>query len=119
MALFCVGRNNESHRHLAIGTKVGISILSIDQTDISARFAAKTDLGGYADIATFESVTGARLVEGAVAGFQGTVSELIPAGDHTIYLCRLAFGILGPDGSPLLYFSRDYYSLGAIVRGTR
>ena len=119
MALFCVGRNNKSHRHLTIGTKVGISILSADQSVISARFAAKAELGGYADITTFETAPGVPLVEGAVAGFEGTVSELIPAGDHTIHLCRLGFGILGADGGPLLYFSRDYYSLGVIVRGSQ
>lgn len=116
MALFCVGRENASHRYLAIGTDVGISILGEDQTDMSARFAGKTELGGYADIAVVEAAPGVSLIEGAIAGLSATVDQMIPGGDHTIYLCRLASGALGADGGPLLYFWRDYHALGGTLR---
>jgi flavin reductase (DIM6/NTAB) family NADH-FMN oxidoreductase RutF len=115
MALFCVGRGNDSHRHLSVGTRVGISILSTDQAELSARFAGKAEPGGYADIALCETPRGEALIEGAVAGVAGVVSELIPAGDHTIYLCRLGGGVVGMDGDPLLYFSRDYWCLGGTL----
>ena len=116
LALFCVGRENASHRHLAIGTEVRISILADDQTDISARFASKAELGGYADIAVLDAAPGLSLIDGAIAGLAATVTELIPGGDHTIYICRLTSGVLGADRGPLLYFWREYHGLGGALR---
>jgi flavin reductase (DIM6/NTAB) family NADH-FMN oxidoreductase RutF len=111
LALFCVAQKNHSYRHLEIGTAIGISLLSEQQSDLSTRFAGKVPPGGYADVPIVEATPGIPRLRDALAFGEGKISELIPAGDHTIYLCRLDEGALGADGRPLLYFSRGYCSL--------
>jgi flavin reductase ActVB len=116
IALFCVGRANESHGHLAVGTPVGISILSAAQTEVSNRFASKAGPDGYHDMETIENTPGIPLLPGAVAMIEGAITNLIPAGDHTIYLCQLNWAQSDPDGVPLLYYGRHYHGLGPLPR---
>ena len=112
VALFCVGNKNQSHAHLRHGMVVGISILASDQKELSGRFAGKAEPGTYADVATLPLKSGAHSLEGAVAGLSGTITKLIPVGDHTIYLCKLTASRIEPAGEPLLYYARDYRLLG-------
>jgi len=112
VALFCVGNKNESHTHLKAGMAVGISILASDQIELSARFAGKAEPGGYADVTTRPLSSGALALEGAVAAVSGIIEELVPVGDHTIYLCRLTASHIDPAATPLLYYARDYRLVG-------
>lgn len=116
LALFCIGNQNRSARHLARDSRIGISFLAADQSELSARFAAKSELGGYADVEIFEDKAGVPLLKGAVANVEGAIKDLIPAGDHTIYLCRLGPAVLIPGGRPLLYHARTYHTLGEALR---
>jgi flavin reductase (DIM6/NTAB) family NADH-FMN oxidoreductase RutF len=108
MALFCVGNKNQSHAHLKSGLAVGLSILASGQTELSARFAGKAEPGGYADVPTITLPCGASILDGAVAGIGGVIDELVPVGDHTIYLCKLIASRVDPATEPLLYYARDY-----------
>jgi flavin reductase (DIM6/NTAB) family NADH-FMN oxidoreductase RutF len=55
---------------------------------------------------------GATGLEGAVAAVGGVIDELIPVGDHTIYLCKLNACRVDLSGNPLLYYARDYRLIG-------
>lgn len=112
VALFCVGSNTQSYTYLEAGMAVGISILATDQKALSARFAGKAEPGGYADVATFTLPSGTRVLDGAVAAVGGIIDDLIPVGDHTIYLCKLTSSRTDPAGEPLLYYARDYRVIG-------
>lgn len=118
LALFCVARKNDSHRYLGLGMPVGISMLAGHQSGLSTRFAGKAEPGGYADVLIAEKTPGVPVLQSALATLEGAVSEMIPAGDHTIYLCRLSGGALGAECDPLLYFARDYRKLGEAVTST-
>jgi flavin reductase (DIM6/NTAB) family NADH-FMN oxidoreductase RutF len=112
--LFCVGKTNESHGRLKAHTPVGISILSEDQTELSTRFASKRAAERYAGIATTPSQSGVPLLAGAIAYIEGTITTLIPAGDHTLYLCQVHWARAEARGAPLLYFSRHYHQLAPL-----
>jgi flavin reductase (DIM6/NTAB) family NADH-FMN oxidoreductase RutF/NAD(P)H-dependent FMN reductase len=114
MALFCVGNGNESRGHLKLHTSVGISILSKAQSELSNRFAGKAASDRYAGVATVEHASGVSLLSGAIACMEGTIARLIPAGDHTIYLCQVSWAHAEPEGTPLLYFSRQYHQLASL-----
>ena len=45
---------------------------------------------------------------------EGTITNLIPAGDHTIYLCQVTWAHADRDGAPLLFFSRHYHQLAPL-----
>lgn len=111
IALFCVGRSNDSHSHLSKKMPIGISILSIGQSEVSNRFATRTASERCEGIDTIEKTPGVPLLAGAIAILEGTIANLIPAGDHTVCLCDLERAEIHNDEAPLLYYSRNYHSL--------
>ena len=114
LALFCVGKGNTSHSHLKRGTLVGMSILRCDQRMLSKRFAAKAEIGDYADIDVTSGLHGAAVLSGALAVLEGEVAELYPAGDHTIFLCSVKSAKCDANGAPLLYCLRNYHALAEL-----
>jgi flavin reductase (DIM6/NTAB) family NADH-FMN oxidoreductase RutF/NAD(P)H-dependent FMN reductase len=114
IALFCVGNSNDSHPHLKHHTPVGISILSKAQSDLSSRFSAKVAADRYAGVPTIERTPGIPLLSGAVACLEATITDVIPTGDHTIYLCQVNWAQTDQGGSPLLYYSREYCQLRSL-----
>jgi len=114
MALFCVGRSNLSHRYLDVDTPVGISILAAEQCELSNRFAGKSELGGYQDIEVVDDECGAPVLPEALATIVGTISDRIPAGDHTIYVCDLHGAQTSVRRQPLLYCARAYHTLSPL-----
>jgi flavin reductase (DIM6/NTAB) family NADH-FMN oxidoreductase RutF len=114
LALFCVGRGNTSHAFLNKGTAVGISILAAEQQALSHRFATKVALGGYVDVDVTAGDEGAPVLRGAVAVMTARIVELVPAGDHTIYVCRLQWAHASSQRRPLLYCARNYHTLAPL-----
>lgn len=113
-ALFCVGTMNDSHPHLAVGTAIGISLLSAAQRPLSDRFAGKAGPQGYDDVATVEGPGGVLLLPGALAHLSARVAELVPAGDHSIVVCDLDAAIVADEAPPLLHFARAYHALAPL-----
>lgn len=113
-ALFCVGTGNDSHAHLAAGTRVGISLLSAAQRPLSDRFAGKAGPLGYDDVETAEGPGGVLLLPGAIAHLSARVAQLVPAGDHSIVVCNLEAAMLAEEAPPLLHFSRAYHALAPL-----
>lgn len=132
--LFCVATGNDSHAHLPPGTRVGVSLLAARQRPLSDRFAGKAGPGGYDDVPVLEGPGGGLLLPGALAGLEARVAALVPAGDHTIFVCDLDGVVLdgavpgeavpdgavpggAPDGEaalPLLHFARAYHALAPL-----
>jgi flavin reductase (DIM6/NTAB) family NADH-FMN oxidoreductase RutF len=111
MALFCVAQRNESHRHLQTGTWIGISILEASQRNLSAQFAGKAGPSGYGDVDTVCLGSGVPLIAGALGHLEGTVSQMIATGDHSVVLCELAAAQVKTGRSPLLYYKQSYHDL--------
>jgi flavin reductase (DIM6/NTAB) family NADH-FMN oxidoreductase RutF len=122
--LFCVATGNDSHAHLAVGARVGVSLLAAGQRPLSDRFAGKAGPDGYDDVATVEGPGGGLLLPGALAGLEARVAQLLPAGDHTIFVCDLDGAVLegplsgtaanGEEAQPLLHFARAYHALAPL-----
>jgi flavin reductase (DIM6/NTAB) family NADH-FMN oxidoreductase RutF len=85
-----------------------VNILKEDQQELSNRFAwSKEDrfaLGNWG-----VGVTGAPVLEDALAWLDCTVYSRHTAGTHTIYIGEVqATHVLEPEQNPLIYWNRDY-----------
>lgn len=53
------------------------------------------------------------VVSGSLAAIDCTVEQVVPAGDHTIFIGAVRCVLIPRDDRPLVYFSRSYHRLGA------
>ncbi|MER5551175.1 flavin reductase family protein [Streptomyces sp. NPDC002793] len=93
-----------------------VSVLTEGQRQIAGRFAMK---GRISDRLLFEDlpctrgdVTGAQLIDGALATLECRTEQRVPAGDHTLVIGRvLTASLPSGDGEPLTYFKGRYRQL--------
>ncbi len=88
-----------------------LNILSVEQEDISNRFAwsGPKDFSG---LAIKTAVTGAPVLVDALAWVDCKVVEILRGGDHDIFIGEIQAGDLH-DGEPLLYFEGRYTRLAS------
>jgi flavin reductase (DIM6/NTAB) family NADH-FMN oxidoreductase RutF len=82
------------------------SVLKSDQLELARHFGARSIDGvdKLADIAWQPGISGAPILEQALAWFDCRVTDVFPAGDHKLVLGQVFDGaILNPDSAPLLY----------------
>ena len=85
-----------------------VNILKEDQSELSNRFAwTKEDRFAVGSWST--AVTGAPVLEDALAWLDCTIYSRHAAGTHTIYIGEVqASHVLEPENKPLVYWNRDY-----------
>lgn len=94
------------------GAVFAVNILAADQTELSRRFAFEKDENRFAAGDWGTAVTGAPVLNDALAWLDCTVESRHPAGTHTIYLGRVEESrVPRPDESPLIYWDRNYRML--------
>lgn len=91
----------------------GISILAQQHQEISDRFAGRVSEAGdrFAGLETFSLVSGTPLLSGALGALDCQVVESYPVGTHTLFIGEVLAVKNAEEGSPLLYFNRDYRTL--------
>lgn len=98
-------------RHAAHASgRVAVSVLSIEQEDISKKFASKaSEQEKFAGV-TWTERSGAPVLDGCLAWFAGDLQDLIPGGDHDIGILAVKeFEAIG--GEPLVYHRGAYARL--------
>ncbi|MCA9960715.1 MAG: flavin reductase family protein [Chloroflexota bacterium] len=94
------------------GTVFAVNILPQDKMDLSNRFAWVKDDDRFADGDWGTAVTGAPILNDALAWLDCTMYAQFPAGTHTIYVGHVqASAVPRPDDLPLLYWNRGYRQL--------
>src|SRR5438876_9020129 len=83
LVLACIDKRASVHAHLTEGSHFAVNILAQDQEHLSRRFASK-DLDRFNGAGYREGVSGAPLLEGALAYIECRVVHIYPGGDHTI-----------------------------------
>jgi flavin reductase (DIM6/NTAB) family NADH-FMN oxidoreductase RutF len=114
--LVLVSLDNRSNMHrLLPGTgRYGVSVLAENQEALSNHFAGQTvpELRVPVLQAGFTMRNGIPLLDGAVAHFIVKVTEVHPAGDHTLYLGQVEY-LAWRDARPLLFYAGRYQQLRA------
>jgi flavin reductase (DIM6/NTAB) family NADH-FMN oxidoreductase RutF len=113
LVLVCIETRAYSHEAIAAQRCFGVNILQASQEEQSERAAAHRGAEGtwLQGVPHRTAVTGAPVLEGALAWLDCSLAATHPGGDHTIFVGRVeACG--GGGGQPLLWFDRGYARLG-------
>lgn len=91
----------------------GVSILSMEQQEISDRFAGRIQLEGdrFTGLETYTLVTGSPLLADTLAAFDCQVVASYKTGTRTVFIGEVLAVHNGDDSTPLLYFNQNYRSL--------
>ena len=114
LVLVSIEQKTRTHEIIGKSNIFGISILSSQQEEISNRFAGReNDLEDrFAGIDTFSLGSGVLFIQGGLAFFECAVKQGIAAGSHTVFIAQVVASQSGPEnGSPLVYFNRNYRGL--------
>jgi flavin reductase (DIM6/NTAB) family NADH-FMN oxidoreductase RutF len=109
LVLVAVDKKAQMHRQLTEARAFAMNILSDQQEALSQRFAARGPKE-TADLALTTAVTGAPILEDALAFVDCKLVEILPGGDHDIFIGEIVAGDVR-EGKPLLYYAGKYGGL--------
>ncbi len=117
LVLVSVGHGGRLDEALHTTTRWAVSVLAESQRHVASRFAA----AGRPDAALLLAdlpfrrgpVTGAALLDGALATLECQTEDVVEAGDHSLVVGRVLRSALPtPAARPLVYFRGGYRHLG-------
>jgi len=111
LVLVCIEKIVKTHDAIASAGKFGVSILSSEQEDISARFASRSE-DKFSGIELHRGELGIPLITGALTTLECAVQSQVPGGDHSIFIGEVV-GAQTREGSPLIYFRSGYREMRA------
>jgi flavin reductase (DIM6/NTAB) family NADH-FMN oxidoreductase RutF len=111
LVLVCIGKDATCHDAFSDGGCFAINILTADQAELSVRFSS--DVGDRFDGVEHERwVTGAPILEGALAAIDCTLHAKHEGGDHTILVGRVErLGPIREETEPLIYYRGAYRAI--------
>lgn len=112
--LVSLAQNTRTHDLVARSHLFGISILSINQQEVSDRFAGRIadEQDRFAGLKTFTLNSGVPMITGGLAHLDCRVVTTLGSGTHTIFIGEvMAARNDVEDGDPLVYFNRAYKKL--------
>lgn len=109
LLLVAVDRRAQMHETLLASRFFAVNMLTEEQEELSRRFAMRGPKE-WSDLAVSTAVTGAPIFEGALAYVDCQLSEVLPGGDHQIFIGEIVGGAIG-SGRPLLYYRGKYARL--------
>jgi flavin reductase (DIM6/NTAB) family NADH-FMN oxidoreductase RutF len=109
LVLLCVDKRAQFLTALKESTTYALNILAEEHEHHSRRFAQKGPKV-FTDWNAGASVTGAPILQDALAWVDCKVVDILPGGDHEIFVGEIVAGDCR-DGRPLLYFVGSYAQL--------
>ncbi|MCL6502281.1 MAG: flavin reductase family protein [Pirellulales bacterium] len=109
LVLVAIDRASQTHAKLVASRCYAVNILSAEQQEISQRFAQRGPKD-FTDLNVTTAVTGAPILGGVLGWVDCRVTEILPGGDHDIFIGHIEAGGWR-EGSPLLFFAGKYARL--------
>ena len=85
-----------------------VNVLRAGQEDLARVFASKRVAREKFDAVTHMDAHGVPVIDGALAWLACDLTDLYPAGDHTIGIGEITHMDSDPDGEPLVWFRGHY-----------
>jgi len=109
---FCVQNTSETWPKLRDLPRLGISVLGESHDEAARTLAAKTG-DRFAGLSTVSTESGAVFIEGTSVWVESAIEQLVPAGDHTIVILRVADIKVHPAVPPIVFHRSTFRRLGA------
>jgi flavin reductase (DIM6/NTAB) family NADH-FMN oxidoreductase RutF len=109
LVLASVAHDATLHPVLLEEEEIAVSILTASQEAIARRFAEKLD-NRFDGVGFTRGVTGAPLIDGALAVIEGRVVHRYAGGDHTLFVAEVLAASAMMD-EPLVYYRGGYAHL--------
>jgi len=110
LVLVAVDRRAGMHAALHEGQSFALSILGDDHEHLSRRFAMSGPKE-FGDLSTTTAVTGCPILTDALGWVDCRIHEVLPGGDHDIFIGEILAGGHKEEGRPLLFFAGKYHKL--------
>lgn len=110
LVLVAVDKRAGSHAEIRENGCYAMNILSADHEEVSRRFATSGPKD-FSGLKWKTAVTGAPVLEEALGYVDCRLVEILPGGDHDIFIGEIVAGESRDDGHPLLYYSGKYHRL--------
>ena len=107
--LVAVDRRNRMCEYMSRARCFALNILTQKQEEISNLFA-KPGPKNFSALELKESETGAPILNNSLAFLDCTIVEILPGGDHSMFIGEPVAGEVG-EGQPLLFFRGKYEKL--------
>ena len=110
LVLVSLQRDSTTRKMVGEAEAFAVNILSREQEAIARSFSTSGPKS-FEGIPHRVGPSGAPFLEGALASLACCTREVVEAGDHDLFIAEVASADFR-DGEPLLYFDRDYRSIG-------
>jgi flavin reductase (DIM6/NTAB) family NADH-FMN oxidoreductase RutF len=110
LVLVAVDRRAGMHAALHEGQCFALSILDHTHEHLSRRFATSGPKE-FGDLATTTAVTGCPILTDALGWVDCRITQVLPGGDHDIFIGEILAGGHKEEGRPLLFFAGKYHKL--------
>jgi flavin reductase len=108
LILVAVVRDSSTDEYLKKSRCFAVSILASDQRDLSTRYSSPGPRD-FSDLKTKTAVTGCPILLDAIAWVDCRVKEILPGGDHEIFLGEIVAGDTHDHKKkPLLFYGGKY-----------
>jgi flavin reductase (DIM6/NTAB) family NADH-FMN oxidoreductase RutF len=109
LILVCLDETSRTRALILEKGSFAVNILAGDQESVSRSFS-KRGTKPFGELGHHAGAMGDPLLDGAIAWIECRLEEMVPAGDHDIFVGEvLACG--DRDGTPLLYYDQAYGAL--------
>ncbi len=111
LVLVCVNREARSYLYIAATGLFCVNILAGDQEELALRFSGGIRDKQFAGLAHRSGLTGAPILDDALAYFDCEVEQETRAGSHSVFIGRVV-DCDGRTGEPLGYFDGRFHDFG-------
>ncbi|MET0341503.1 MAG: flavin reductase family protein [Polyangiales bacterium] len=108
LVLVCVVKNQRCHALIQQAGHYAANILSTSQQSLGARFADPRVLDRFAGVTTQRASTGAAILPGSLAWVDCRLREVLPGGDHSIFVGEVLEAEVRPCSAALVYHNRRW-----------
>jgi flavin reductase (DIM6/NTAB) family NADH-FMN oxidoreductase RutF len=109
--LICINAGSSAHEPIRESGRFSVNLLASGQDDIARRFSGETGVGGEERFATgawAPLVTGAPVLESALAGLDCRVTEVVRMATHSVFFGAVMGVASRAAAKPLIYAHGTY-----------
>jgi flavin reductase (DIM6/NTAB) family NADH-FMN oxidoreductase RutF len=110
LILVCIDCRSQSHELMQKTENFAVNILAEDDEWIARQFASRVN-DKFANLSTHRGVIDAPLLDTALAILECQLVDLLPGGDHSIFVGKVLAAKENNDARPLLYHKSKFHHI--------